>query len=220
MRHCLQNTPGLQTLQPGVAPTFVWAAYNGSCPSPALADRGHAPQFAPSSVLPANTHGAVDGRDEGLVVADLSYFGRPDDGVYRLVRGTTISIFTFGRKGRRVPRAAVDLSVALLAAEAFHLGRGHALQADVGQCRVALPQLDGLDDGAARSQARRTWNMAPPSADRPTSMEPRCRSTARRTIVRPSPAPRERRPLWKGSNNWSQLRAGSPAPPSLTVIVD
>ena len=60
---------------------------------------------------------------------------------------TAISILTFGQKIHRVLAAAVDLGVALLAAESLDLGYGHALDAGFGQGLLHLFQFERFDDG-------------------------------------------------------------------------
>ena len=60
---------------------------------------------------------------------------------------TAISIFTLGRKSTVYSLPAVDLRVALLPAEALHLGDGHALDAGLGQRLLNFFEFERLDDG-------------------------------------------------------------------------
>src|SRR5690606_28298064 len=51
------------------------------------------------------------------------------------------------QKVDHVLRAAVELGVAFLAAEALALGDGEALDTDLGQCVAHVVELEWLDDG-------------------------------------------------------------------------
>ena len=54
---------------------------------------------------------------------------------------------TLGKKIHGVFGAAINLHVALLAAVAFDLGDGHAVNADTGEGVAHLVELERLDDG-------------------------------------------------------------------------
>ena len=58
-----------------------------------------------------------------------------------------ISIFDLRDEVDHVGGAAVDLLLAAGAAEALHLGDGHAVHADLGERFLHLVELEGLDDG-------------------------------------------------------------------------
>jgi two-component system response regulator AtoC len=59
---------------------------------------------------------------------------------------TTTSTFTFGDEVHHVGAAPVDLLAPAGAAEALHLGDGHALDADLGEGVLHLVELERLDD--------------------------------------------------------------------------
>ncbi len=60
---------------------------------------------------------------------------------------STTSIFTFGQEIDHVFGAAVELSVALLAAETLCLDDGDALETDLLKRFFHLVELEGLDNG-------------------------------------------------------------------------
>src|SRR5919106_861768 len=86
---------------------------------------------------------------EDLAVADLAGVGRALDRLDRLLeqlrldRGLDLHL---GQEIDHVLRAAVELGVALLAAEALHLGDGDALHADRRERLAHLVELERLDD--------------------------------------------------------------------------
>src|SRR6185312_2586087 len=88
--------------------------------------------------------------NEDLAVADLAGLGRAHDRLDRLaghvVRHGDLDLH-LGQEVDGVLAAAVDLGVALLPAEALHLGDGHALDARLGERFLHLLQLERLDDG-------------------------------------------------------------------------
>ena len=90
------------------------------------------------------------GRDEDLAVADLAGAGRAFDGLDHAVddrvvdRGFDLHL---GQEVDHVLGAAVQLGVALLAAEALDLGHRDALHADGAQGFAHFVELERLDDG-------------------------------------------------------------------------
>src|SRR2546427_700156 len=97
----------------------------------------------------ADADGLFDRRDENLAVADLAGFGALDDrGHSRLdaVVGEHELQFDFGKEIHGVFAAAVDLRVALLAAESFDLGDGHAFDADFTEGVFHLFEFEWFDD--------------------------------------------------------------------------
>src|SRR5205807_2521562 len=92
----------------------------------------------------------VDGSDEDLAVTDLAGFSGPDNGfdhcIHPVRRHRDLDA-DFRKKIHGVFGAAVNLGVALLAAVALDLARGHSVHADGDQRIADLVQLEWLDDG-------------------------------------------------------------------------
>src|SRR2546422_4524176 len=81
-----------------------------------------------SPLLGADADGVFDFGYENLAVAYFSGAGRTDDRLHRRVHlriGQDDFNFDLRQKVYRVFAAAINFSVALLAAEAFHFGDGH-----------------------------------------------------------------------------------------------
>src|SRR3990172_130570 len=98
----------------------------------------------------ANADGFLDGGDEDLAVADASRLGGLLDGLERLRQHLVAEHhldFHLGQEVDHVFRPAVELGVALLAAETLGLNDRNALQADLLQILLHLLELEGLDDG-------------------------------------------------------------------------
>jgi len=114
----------------------------------------------------ADTDDFLDGGDKDLPVADLAGPRPFDDGRHDLgdpFIGHDDLQFDLGQEIDRVFGAAIDLGVALLAAEAFHLGQGHALDAEFAEGVFHFLDLEGLDDGFDFLHPQgvlNTWNAA------------------------------------------------------------
>jgi hypothetical protein len=115
-------------------------------------------QTAASSVSPVRMRTTCStGRDEDLAVADLAGLGGLDDGL-----DAAVDVFVLdhhfhlhlGQEVDHVLGTAVQLGVALLAAEALDLGDGEAGHAHVAQRFTHLLQLERLDDGGDLFHAR------------------------------------------------------------------
>src|ERR1043166_4144060 len=98
----------------------------------------------------ADAQRVLDVDDEDLAVADLPGLcrggDRLDHAVGAIVRDHDFDL-DLGQEVHRVLRAAVDLGVALLAAEALHLGNGQSRDAECGERVAHVLQLERLDDG-------------------------------------------------------------------------
>src|SRR5262249_31831525 len=98
----------------------------------------------------ADAYRAVDAGDEDLAVADLAGLGRVRDQLDDLVDLIVVDGDIdpdFGQEVHRVFSAAIDFLVALLAAVAFDLGDGHALDARRRERVAHVVELEWLDDG-------------------------------------------------------------------------
>src|SRR5262245_65812499 len=96
-----------------------------------------------------DAHGLFHVRHEDLPVADAAGLGRGDDRVDRLLYHVVAEHeleLHLGEKVHDIFGAAIELGVALLAAEALGLGHGDALEADFLQRLLHLIKLEGLDD--------------------------------------------------------------------------
>src|SRR5581483_7045549 len=98
----------------------------------------------------ANAHDLLEIEDEDLSVADLSRVGGLLDGL----DGALEEVVADGgldlhlrQEVDDVLGAAIELGVALLAAEALHFRDGDALHADAGEGLAHLVELERLDDG-------------------------------------------------------------------------
>src|SRR5450755_1892616 len=92
---------------------------------------------------------AFDCRDEYLAVADLSSLGGLDDGVDATLGVAILDddlYLHLGKKVDHIFRAAVELGVTLLPAEALDLGHREARYADLGQRLANFLKLERLDD--------------------------------------------------------------------------
>ena len=88
--------------------------------------------------------------DEDLAVADLAGARAVLDGLdhaFDQIVGDRYFELDLGQEIDHVFGAAVQLGVALLAAEALDLGDGNALHADLGQRLAHVVELERLDDG-------------------------------------------------------------------------
>ena len=94
--------------------------------------------------------------DEDLAVADLAGACRLLDGLHGAVDhvvGHGGLELDLGQEVDHVLGAAVELGMALLAAEALDLGDGQSLHADVGQRLAHVVELERLDDGGDQLHA-------------------------------------------------------------------
>ena len=117
-------------------------------PPPMTCDRGGqtaaSPRFAG-----ADAHHLLDRGDEDLAVADLAGARRLDDRLDRALDqrvGDDDLDLDLGQEIDDVFGAAVELGVALLAAESLDLGDRQAGDADFGQRLAHLVELERLDD--------------------------------------------------------------------------
>src|SRR3546814_16644744 len=97
----------------------------------------------------ADADGFLDRADEDLAVADATGVGRLLNGLHRALDQLVLQDdldFYLGQEIDDVFGAAVELGVALLAAEALGLGQRDALDADLVQRFLHLVQLERLDD--------------------------------------------------------------------------
>src|SRR5256885_9329580 len=98
----------------------------------------------------ADAHNVLDAGDEDLAVADLAGARRLDDGIDGaldlVVRHHHLDLH-FRQEIDHVLGAAVELGMALLAAEALDLGDGQAGDADFGERFAHFVELEGFDDG-------------------------------------------------------------------------
>jgi len=96
-------------------------------------------------------HHLLDAGDEDLPVADLAGLGGLDDGFDRSVEVGILHDhldLDLRQEVDHVLGAAIQLGVALLAAEALHLGDGEPGHSDLGQGFAHLFELERLDDGS------------------------------------------------------------------------
>src|SRR3954468_13372658 len=98
----------------------------------------------------ADAHGAIEVVDKDFAVADLAGLGgvtdRGHDLVFDAILDTDLDL-ELGQEVHGVLGAAINLGMALLAAETFHLGHGHAVDAERGERVANLVELERLDDG-------------------------------------------------------------------------
>jgi len=100
--------------------------------------------------LGANADGAFDIADKNFPVANLACSRRLHDGFNGLLDhgvGEDDFNFNFRKEIDRILAAAVDFSVALLAAESLDFGDGQTLRAHCGQRLFDLLELERFDDG-------------------------------------------------------------------------
>jgi outer membrane protein assembly factor BamD len=98
----------------------------------------------------ADANHLFDRVDEDLAVADLAgACGSADclDAAFQLIFFHHHLELHFRQEVHHVLGAAIELSVALLPAEALDLGHGHAGNTDLGQCLTHVVELERLDDG-------------------------------------------------------------------------
>src|SRR5688572_26255607 len=110
--------------------------------------------------LGANADGFVDGRDEDFAIADLPGLGRADDrtnGSVDAVIGDHHFDFDLRQEIDRVFAAAIDFSVALLAAKPFDFTDRHPLDADVAEGVFNFFQFEGLNYGFDFLHKRLSW---------------------------------------------------------------
>src|SRR3546814_4053943 len=120
----------------------MWLAPSGECRQRVL-DGGRA------ALAGADADGFLDRADEDLAVADASGVGRLLNGLHRALDQLVLQDdldFYLEQEIDDVFGAAVELGVALLAAEALGLGHRDALDADLVQRFLNLVQLERLDD--------------------------------------------------------------------------
>src|SRR6266850_6601408 len=110
----------------------------------------------------------VDRQHEDLPIADRAGLGRADDDRDHLVDHAVADHHLdlhLGQEVHGVLRAAVELGVAFLAAEAAHLGHRHADDADLGERLLDVVELERLDDGFDLLHGltpRRGWGTSAP----------------------------------------------------------
>src|SRR5690606_29600328 len=103
-----------------------------------------------AALVGADSDGLLERDDEDLAVAYLASLGRLDDRLRRLADDVVLYgdlDLHLREEVDRVLAAAVDLGVALLAAETLYFRDGHAIDADLRQGLLSLLQLEWLDDG-------------------------------------------------------------------------
>src|SRR6266496_4756002 len=117
---------------------------------PGLPARSAMPSHRRFAALPgANPDDLLDRGDEDLAVADLARPCRLDDPFDRpldLLVGEDQLHLDLREEVDDVFGAAIELGVALLAAEALHLGHRKARDADFGQRLAHFVELERLDD--------------------------------------------------------------------------
>src|SRR5512139_2584724 len=128
----------------------------------------------------ADAHGLVELGHENLAVADLSGAGDVGDGFDHLLDDGVVDgdlDLGLGQEVDAVLRAAVELGVAPLPAEALYLGDGHALHADVGNGLAHFIELEWLDDGGDELHRGSPWAAL---RSRLNVGDPQCRKRATR----------------------------------------
>src|SRR6266542_3692036 len=98
----------------------------------------------------ANAHDLLDRSDEDFPVADLSRSRRFDDrfdGALDQIVGDDHLDLDLGQEIYDVLRTAVELGMALLAAETLNLRHREPADADIGERFAHLVELERLDDG-------------------------------------------------------------------------
>src|SRR5438552_3389779 len=135
---------------------------------------GQAPSLESALVaLPgADADRRVHRVDEDLAISDIAGLGRSrqhaSDLVYHAVRHHHLDL-DLGEKIHRVLATAIELRVALLAAESPHLGHRHPDHSDSGQGFLRVVELEGLDDGfdlLHRASRRHAVALAMPGSRR------------------------------------------------------
>src|SRR2546425_11298473 len=102
-----------------------------------------------SFLFSADTNRFFDRGDKHFAVADLAGFGRLDDGGHGAldaVVGQHKFDFDFWQKINGVLAAAIDFSVAFLAAKPFDFADGHPFDANVTEGVLHFLQLEWFDD--------------------------------------------------------------------------
>src|SRR5205814_6573482 len=97
----------------------------------------------------ADADGLLDRQDENLAVADLAGAGGLADRVEGALDEGVLDHhldLDLGQEAHGVLGAAIDLGLALLAAEALHLADRQALDAKPGEGVAHLVELEGLED--------------------------------------------------------------------------
>src|SRR2546425_10476519 len=97
----------------------------------------------------ADPHDLFDRGDEDLAVADLSRSRRFDNRFYRAldqIVGDDYLDLDLGQEIDNVLRAAIELGMALLAAEALDFRHRKTADADLGERLAHLVELERLDD--------------------------------------------------------------------------
>src|SRR5579883_365568 len=118
--------------------------------SPAAATRAASLERVGAAFTGADADRLLDRRDEDLAVADLAGVRRLLD---RLDRALDLAVLDhdldlhLGQEAHQVLGAAIDLGLALLAAEALHLAHRQAADADARQRIAHLVKLERLDNG-------------------------------------------------------------------------
>src|SRR4051812_46976197 len=98
----------------------------------------------------ADAHGAIEVVDKDFPVADLAGLGGVADRGHHLVFDAVLDTdldLELRQEVHGVFGAPVNFGVALLPAEALHLGHGHAVDAERGERIANFFELERLDDG-------------------------------------------------------------------------
>ena len=118
--------------------------------------------------LGANADGFVDGGDEDLAIADLAGLGGTDDGAdsgIDAVVGDDHLDFDLGQEIDRVFAAAINFSVALLAAKPFDFTDRHSLNPDIAEGVFNFFEFEGLNYGFDFLHIRLSWWCANSGTD-------------------------------------------------------
>src|SRR6185437_2127493 len=154
----------------------------------------------------ADAERLLDRRDEDLAVADLAGVGglldRLDGALDLAVVDHDLDLH-LGQEAHQVLRAAIDLGLALLAAEALDLADGQAGDAHAGQRVTHLVELERLDD------RRHQFHTPYPPAS-PTHWQKKARRKTRR--AEGAAATRKRRGGNRGRKSGSQVRQCTVSP--------
>ena len=118
--------------------------------------------------LGANADGFVDRGDEDFAITDLAGLGgtnnRANGGIDAVI-GNHHFDFDLGQEIDRVFAAAINFSVALLAAKPFDFTDRHSLNADVTEGVLNFFQFEGLNYGFDFLHIRLSWWCANSGTD-------------------------------------------------------
>ncbi len=133
--YCMAMLEALARVSYGAAASAVERAYQSAASSVSPVRMRMTRSMSVMKILPSPT---------------LPVFGGLEDGFDHLIHQVAAhSDFDrgLGHEVHDIFGAAIELGVAALAAEAFDFGNRHARDADVGQRRAHVVELEGLDDG-------------------------------------------------------------------------